>query len=113
MGLSTALNRLHADRTLDGIVRDVLLLFRHHPRESFTAAEVADLTRRPLPLVEPILLTLRDCFVLDFQADPSAFRYLPDALVEIDMERYLQRVNTVNDRLQNNVARFRQRHDHF
>jgi hypothetical protein len=113
MGLSTALARLHADRTLDGVVRDVLILFRQHPRVSFTAVEIAQRTGRPLALIEPILLTFGRTFVLDFQTDPPAYRYVPDALLDMDVQQYLHRVETVNGKLQNNVARFRQRQDHF
>jgi hypothetical protein len=113
MGLSTALAKLNADRTLDGVVHDVLLLFRQHPREGFTAAEVAQRTGRPLVLVEPILRTLGGCFVLDCHSDPRLCRYVPDAVLEMDVQEYLQRVDRITGRLQNNVARFRQRHDHF
>ena len=31
--------------------------------------------------------------MLDFQSDPPGYRYVPDALLEIDVERYLQRVS--------------------
>ena len=113
MGLSMALARLQADRTLDGVVRDVLLVFKHHPGVSFTAAEVARRSSRPRAVIEPILLTLARNFVLDFQSDPPGYRYVPDALLELDVQRYLQRVSAVTGRLQDNVARFRQRNEHF
>lgn len=110
MGLSSVLARLHADRAVDGAVRDILELFHRHPRERMSAETVAKLTGRPLSLVLPILATLAEGFVLDFDSDPAGFRYVPDAVLELDIERYLHRVETVNGRLQNNVARFRQRH---
>lgn len=113
MGLSRALAELHADRSLDGVVRDVLLLYRDHPHERFTSAEVARRTGRPQSLVEPLLLTLARCFVLDFHSDPPSFGYQPDALLRIDVDDYLRRVGAVQGRLQDNVARFRARHDHF
>lgn len=113
MGLSVALARLQADRSLDGVVRDVLLVFKHHPGVCFTSAEVARRSNRQLAAVEPILLTLARNFVLDFQSDPPGYRYAPDALLELDIQRYLQRVNVATGRLQDNVARFRQRNEHF
>lgn len=113
MGLSRALAELHADRTLHGVVRDVLLLYRDHPLESFTAAEIARRTGRPQSLVEPLLLTLARCFVLDFHSDPPSFGYKPDAMLKIDVDEYLRRVGSVQGQLQDNVARFRARHDHF
>ncbi len=113
MGLQAALAQLHADRSVDGVVRDVLVFFRTHPGEPYSPFEVSRRTSRPYTEVEPILLTLGRCFVLDFQADPPSFRYVPDPLVDLDVERYLQRVRTVEGRLQNNVARFRQRHETF
>lgn len=111
MGLQAALAQLNADRSADGAIRDVLVFFRTHPAEAFSPFDVARRTSRPYAVVEPILLTLGRCFVLDFQADPPSFRYVPDPLVDMDVERYLHRVRTVEGRLQNNVARFRQRHD--
>lgn len=113
MGLSRALTRLQADRTLDGVVRDVLLVFRARPDLSLSAAEVARRSNRPRAVVEPILLTLARDFVLDFQSDPPGYRYSPDALTDLDVQRYLERVSVVTGRLQDNVARFRQRHEHF
>lgn len=113
MGLSAALMRLQADRALDGVVRDVLVVFTRHSGVSFTTAEVARRSGHPVWTVEPILLTLARNFVLDFQSDPPGYRYVPDALLEIDVERYLRRVNVSTGRLQDNVARFRQRNEHF
>ena len=113
MGLNAALARLQADRSVDGVVRDVLLVFKNHPGVAYTSSEVARLASRPDSAVEPILLTLARSFVLDFQADPPTYRYVPNALLNIDVQRYLHRVNVVNGRLQDNVARFRQRHEHF
>lgn len=113
MSLGRALTRLNTDRAMDGVVRDVLLLFRRHPLESLAPARVAEMTDRPLSLVGPILTTLSECFVLDFQSDPVSYRYAPDALLEIDVERYLERVGTAQGRLQNNVARFRRRQGEF
>jgi hypothetical protein len=113
LGLSTALTRLNRDRSVDGVVRDLLLFFRHHPRESFTAADVARRTGHPAPLIEPILLTLSQCFVLDFQSDLAVYRYMPDAVLEFDVDRFLLTVGTVQGRLQDNVARFRQRHTSY
>ena len=47
------------------------------------AAEVATV----MGLVEPILLTLARCFVLDSQSDPPSYRYRYDALLDLDVER--------------------------
>jgi hypothetical protein len=110
VGLSSALARLHADYTLEAAIRDVLDLFHRHPRERMSAETVARLTGRPVILVQSILTTLSDGFVLDFDTEPAGYRYVPDTLLEMDIERYLHRVETVNGRLQRDVARFRQRH---
>lgn len=112
MGLNSALTQLNGDRSLESVIRDVLVFFRTHPHALFSAAEVARRTARPVHVVERILLTLGRSFVLDSQSDPSSYRYEPDALLELDVERFLRRVGTIEGRLQNNVARFRERHDH-
>lgn len=109
MGLSSAIARLHADRTLDSAIRDVLATFHGHPREVLTVDTLARLSGRPAGQVEGIARTLRECFVLDCTGDLPGFRYVPDALLELDIRRYLERVDTVNGRLQDNVARFRER----
>lgn len=113
MGLGAALTQLRTDRSLDSVVRDVLVFFRTHPGRSFSVAEVARGIARPLALVEPILLTLGRCFVLDCHSDPPCYRYVPEAILDLDVERFLHRVGAVEGRLQSNVARFRQRHEHF
>ncbi len=113
MGLQAALAELHADRSVDAIVRDVLSFFCGHPREPFSALEVSRRTARPQAQVETILLTLSRCFVLDFHSDPPSFSYVPQPLLDLDVERYLRRVGTIEGRLQDNVARFRQRHETF
>ncbi|HEY3316937.1 MAG TPA: hypothetical protein VGK50_00725 [Coriobacteriia bacterium] len=113
MGLQMALTQLHPDRSVDAVVRDVLVFFNSHPGEPFSPFEVARRTSRPYTQVEPILLTLGRCFVLDFQSDPPSFRYLTDPVLDMEVERFLRRVGTVEGRLQDNVARFRQRHETF
>ena len=114
MGLRAALTEMQADRSTEAVVRDVLAFLFQHPRERFTSVEVARRVARPYAQVEPILLTLGRCFVLDFQsADPPSFSYVPQALLDLDVERYLRRVGTIEERLQNNVARFRQRHETY
>jgi DNA-binding IclR family transcriptional regulator len=97
---------------MDGVVHDILILFRHRPRERMSATDVAGRTGRPSSVVEPVLTTMAECFVLDFDRDSREYRYVPDAVLELAIERYVHRVDTVNDVRQNNVAQFRQRHDH-
>jgi hypothetical protein len=109
VGLSTALTRLHADRATETVVRDVLILFRTHPREWFSTGSVAARTRRPQADVGPVLETLSECFVLDFDGEDARYRYQPDGLLELDISDYLHRVDTTNDRLQTDVAKFRRR----
>ena len=109
MGLGSALTRLHADRAVDSAVRDVLLLFHDHPRQRMPAEDVAGRTGRQETLVASILRTLAETFVLDCDGDPPSYRYVPDAVLELDIRRYLDRVEHAHGRLQDNVARFRQR----
>jgi DNA-binding IclR family transcriptional regulator len=107
VGLSKAINSMHGDRAAETVLRDVLVTFRRHPREWLSTDSVARDAGRPRPDVESIMLTLAECFVLDFDSQDARFRYQPDGLLELDISDYLRRVDTINDRLQNNVARFR------
>lgn len=112
MGLGSALARLHADTTVDAVVHDVLVLFEHRPLERLSADQVAGRTGRPPSALEPVLTTMAECFVLDFDRDTRTYRYVPGAVLELAIERYLHRVDTVSDDRQNNIARFRQRNDY-
>jgi DNA-binding IclR family transcriptional regulator len=112
VGLGGALARLHADTALDAVVRDLLTLVRHRPGERMTVDEIASRTGRPPDTLRPILTTMAECFVLDFDSGDRTYRYVPDAVLELAIERYLHRVDVVSDLRQNNIARFRQRHDH-
>jgi DNA-binding IclR family transcriptional regulator len=109
VGLSKAISSMHADRATETVLRDVLVTFRRHPREWLSPDSVARDAGRPRSEVEAILLTLAECFVLDFDRQEGRFRYQPDGLLELDISDYLRRVDTINDRLQHNVARFRLR----
>lgn len=110
MGLGEALSRLHGDMATDLARRDVLVVFRKNPHEWLSLETVARKAGRPQALVDRILLTLAETFVLDFDSEHERYRYRPSGLLELDIHDYLARVDRLNDRLQDNVARFRQRH---
>jgi DNA-binding IclR family transcriptional regulator len=94
---------------METVLRDVLVVFRSHPREWLAVDTIARDSGRPKPDVETIVVTLAECFVLDFDRSEGRYRYQPAGVLELDVSDYLTRVDAVNDRLQNNVARFRSR----
>ncbi len=109
MGLGSALTRLQADRATENALRDVLIVFRSHPREWLSVDSVTRDSGRQRFLVEKIVKTHAECFVLDFDRSEDRYRYQPEGLLELDISDYLQRVDAINGRLQSNVAKFRSR----
>ncbi|MDO8964498.1 MAG: hypothetical protein Q7W30_08425 [Coriobacteriia bacterium] len=108
MSLQRALERLPGDRGTEAAIREVLELMRIHVRESLSAPEVARRLERPEPTISVILSTLADGYVL--RTEDALYRYEPDALVDLDVQRYLRRVATHSAHVQQNVAKFRDRY---
>jgi hypothetical protein len=108
MSLKRALERLPGDRATECAVREVLQLFRIHPGEWLTADEVARRLESPESLVSGILAQLSDGFVLGAEGDRYA--YERDSYTDMEIDRFLKRVDTHTGLVQSNVAKFRERY---
>jgi hypothetical protein len=103
------LERLPHDRTSSSAAREVVALFRRNPHSWLTPEDVSSRVKHPVE-TERILDVLSDCFVLDFQDGPPRYRICPDTHLEIEVDRFLRRVEQGDRRIQTNVARFRRRY---
>lgn len=109
MSLKRALDRMRDDRATEQLLRRALAAFRRHPDEWLALSRLAPALGAGERDVLDILLVLSDSFVLDSEESPARFRYRPDALSELEIERFLRVADTHGELAQNNVAKFRQR----
>ena len=110
MSLKSALLLLPLDRETSCATRDVLDLFRRHPDEWFRVAQIAGSVNRSSTLVGDILEVLRGNAVLDFDSTVRSYRYRRDTLLDIEIDRFVRRVEGGSNVVQSNVERFRQRY---
>jgi hypothetical protein len=108
MGLDRALRDLPGDRATETAVRDVLQLMVAHTGRPFTPREMADRLGRPEDSIKVILSTLAKGLVLE--ADGEAYAYERDSILELDVQRFLQRSGVHSQLAQDNLARFRDRY---
>lgn len=110
VSLARALSRLPDDHDTLAVVRDVVTFMSHHTDEWISVADIAQRTGNLMLQVRPVLNTLRDTFVLDFDDAPEAFRYRYDVGVSIEIDAFLDRSRAHENHMQTNVARFRERY---
>lgn len=110
MSLARALSRLPSDRSTEAVVRDVVTFFVHHTGEWMTVDDVARRTGTLLMESRPVLEALHTAYVLDFDESVPAYRYRYDVGVSIEIDTFIHRTHTVENHVQTNVARFRERY---
>ena len=109
MSLDRALARLALDAPAERALRDVLILFNHHPHELLSGRDVALRTGRGTDEVAPLLDALTSAFVLDFDGASGAYRYSGDVVVGYEIEAFRRRVDSHQSHVTSNLARFRGR----
>lgn len=110
MSLRKALEGLPHDRVAEAATRDVISLFTRRPGEWLAEAEVERVIASSADIVERVLAVLTDSLVLDSRDGPLMYRYRPETLIELEVDRYLRRVSVHDDVVRSNVARFRERY---
>ncbi len=109
MGLAAALDSLPNDRATQQAVREVLLALSRHPDQAVSARRVADLSGESEGLSRRVLDAFARCRVVTRDEEPDTFRYSPDRLTALDVDRFVRRVDARTGMLQDNVERFRER----
>ena len=110
VSLRGALERLPSDLETESAVKGVLLCLRNHVGEWFDGSRVAACSGVEQENAVRILGALADAFVLDFDDTQPRYRYAGDRLTEIEIERFLRRVDSRSGDVQANVQRFRERY---
>jgi hypothetical protein len=110
VSLARALSRLPSDRSTEVIIKDVITLFTHHSGEWLAADDVARRTGALMVETRPILQALHAAYVLDFDEPVSAYRYRYDIGLSVEIDTFLHRTHAVENHVQTNVARFRERY---
>jgi len=113
VSLARALSRLPSDHDTEAAVRDIIIFMSHHADEWVTPDEISKRTANLLVQVRPVLDAMRDCFVLDFDDVPGAFRYRYDVGLSIEFDAFLHKSRAVENHMQTNVARFRERYGSY
>lgn len=106
MSLRRALEELPHDRMLESVAREVLGLFYRNPKAWLTSEQVKSRISHPAD-ADRILGLMTESYVLDFEDAPPRYRLVADALLAIEVDRFLRRAERHEHRIQTNVARFR------
>lgn len=109
MSLSRALSTLSPDEHGERVLRDVLTLFGHHPREWLTQADVQFKTGRSREDIHPVLEALANSYVLDRDDAEARYRFSGDVVLSFEIDSFMRRVEYHQSHMRSNVARFRDR----
>jgi len=112
MSLRRALSALPDDRDTVATVRQVVAVFAGHPGESVDAERIVRSTGLSPMRVEPVLCALADTHVIDCDGDPRLHpcTYRPDAVLSLEVRRFMRVAGGVETRLQRGADRFRGRY---
>lgn len=110
MSLARALANLELDDGAEHVLRDVLVLFAHHPGEPLTQGDIVMRTGHERETLLDMLRALVDAFVLDFDSASGAYTFSGDVVVGFEIDTFKRRVDSHQGHVSSNVARFRERH---
>jgi len=110
MSLRSALETLPSDRGTLSAVREIVALFARHPGEWTGVDRIATVTEVQPDIVRRVLTVLSSSFVLDSDDDSERYCYQSDALLDLEIKRYLRRIDTHSNVLRSNVEEFRRRY---
>lgn len=110
MSLARALASLELDAAAERVLRDVLVLFTHHPGEPLTEREIVMRTGYERETLHEMLSALVRAFVLDFDSASDAYTFNGDVAAGFEIDTFKRRVDSHEGHVSSNVARFRERH---
>ena len=109
MGLSKAMGLLGADRRAQSATRDVLAVATHAEGSWLTAHDISRLTLHDAEIVGLVLGALVTGRVLDFDPSTNSYRYNKDAVLDLEVRRFIRNAEGHDHFVRSNVDRFRQR----
>ncbi|HHJ99144.1 MAG TPA: hypothetical protein ENN10_04280 [Actinobacteria bacterium] len=110
MSLARALANLELDAAAERVLRDVLVLFAHHPGEPLTEHDIVMRTGHQREELYEMLSALVRAFVLDFDSASGVYTFSGDVVVGFEIDAFKRRVDSHQGHVSSNVARFRERH---
>lgn len=112
MSLRKALAELPDDLATRGVVRETVAYLQSHEGERFDAERVSRTTGIALQTTQTILCAMARAFVIDCDGDPrcSTCTFAPDAVLTLEIRRYLRGAGSSDARLHRGIDRFRGRY---
>lgn len=109
MTLRRALATLSDDRDSVSAARDVVAYFDRHRGESLDPARIGPAIGMSGSRVEPVLKALASGLVISCDGDPlhDECTYSPDAVLNLEVRRFLKSSSGIDAGLQRRVDRFR------
>jgi hypothetical protein len=95
---------------LEETLRDVLVLFRRHPREQLSADDVVMRAGCPREHVTVLLPALVQGFVLTDDEQSGMYRFDGDVCLGYEIDAFVRRIDSLRAFQRNNVAKFRDRY---
>jgi hypothetical protein len=111
MSLRKALHALPDDRGSVHATHEVIACFAMHVGEPLHATRVGRSTGLDVDRVVPVLEALVTSLVIDCDGNPStgSCTFQPDAVLQLEVERYLRSGNSDTARRQSSLGKFRSR----
>jgi hypothetical protein len=111
MSLRTALAALPDDRATVYAVREIVAFFAEHAGEQLPVSRVERVTGVEHGRLLPVLKALAAAAVIDCDGEPGLAEcvFHPDAVLQLEVERFLRSGNTPNSRMQSSIGKFRTR----
>jgi hypothetical protein len=111
MSLRKALHALPDDRSSVHAAHEVIACFAMHVGEPLQATRVGRSTGLDVDRVVPVLEALAASLVIDCDGNPSSgsCTFRPDAVLQLEVERYLRSGNPDAARRQSSLGKFRSR----
>lgn len=111
MSLRTALADLPDDRGTVHATREIVACLAMHVGEPMAATRISRSTGLDMSRVLPVLQALARSLVIDCDGDPSLgpCTFAPDAVLQLEVERYLRSRGSDTTRIQESLGRFRSR----
>jgi hypothetical protein len=111
VSLRTALASLPDDRGTVHAAHEIVACFAMHVGEPLSAIRIGRSAGLEVDRVVPVLAALATSVVIDCDGDPSlgSCTFEPDAVLKLEVERYLRSGGSDTARMQSSLGKFRAR----
>jgi hypothetical protein len=113
VGLAQAMNLIADDRQTQSATREVLTVFSSCPEKWLKPDDVCRSCLYGADVVRSVLTALAAGRVLDFEPASGSYCYHQDAVLDLEVRRFIRRADGHERLVRTNVDRFRQRYGGF